>query len=93
LLESELEGPVNVGSGIPVALGEIIAMLLETVNGQGRVELGALPAPQDEPPMLVANVERLSKELGWRTKIPLRRGLEETVDWWRTTSLDKTTAC
>jgi nucleoside-diphosphate-sugar epimerase len=93
LLESELEGPVNIGSGIPVALREIVAMLLETVNGQGRAEFGALTAPQDEPPLLLADVGRLSKELGWRPKIALRQGLEETVQWWRATSPDKIIAC
>ncbi|MFH1619522.1 MAG: hypothetical protein ABIG11_06415 [bacterium] len=45
--------------------------------------MGAIPAPADEPPVLTAEVRRLSDELGWQPKFDLDTGLEQTIAWWK----------
>jgi nucleoside-diphosphate-sugar epimerase len=52
------------------------------------IRLGAVPAPADEPPVLVADVGRLRDEVGWRPEYDLDRAIEETVEWWKGRNFD-----
>jgi nucleoside-diphosphate-sugar epimerase len=83
LLESELTGPVNIASGKPVALKEIVSKIALKQNRPELLLLGAIPAPENEPALLVADTRRLDSELGWRPGYDLDRGLDETIDWWK----------
>lgn len=84
LLESDIHGPVNIASGCPVSLKEIVHKIAERLSRKDLVRLGALPPALDEPGLLVADVSRLSNELGWRPIYDLDHGLEETISWWKT---------
>jgi nucleoside-diphosphate-sugar epimerase len=83
ILDSDLSGIVNVASGNPVKLKDIIYLLADQVGAREMVRLGALPASQDDPPLLVANIRRLQDEAKWSPATPLEQGLQETVRWWR----------
>lgn len=83
LLDSEAAGAVNVASGEPVALKEVVGALGELTGRPELVELGAVEAPAGEPPVLVADASRLRREAGWSPGRTLRAGLAETVEWWR----------
>lgn len=83
LLDSEVEGAVNIASGEAVTLKEVIGTLGELTGRGDLIELGAVPAPAGEPPVLVADVGRLREEAGWAPGRDLRAGLAETVAWWR----------
>lgn len=84
LVESDIAGPVNVGAGKAVAVRQVIETVARECGRPDLVRLGARATPPTEPPLLVADVTRLRDELGWQPRIPLERGLKETVDWWRT---------
>jgi UDP-glucuronate decarboxylase len=52
----------------------------------GRPELvrfGALTPTADQPAVVLADIRRLREEVGWRQRISLEEGVEQTVDWWR----------
>lgn len=83
LTGSTVEGAVNIGSGEGIALEDLASAIAHHAGAPGRLELGSLPAREGDPPSLVADVERLSSEVGWRPSIALDRGLAETVAWWR----------
>jgi nucleoside-diphosphate-sugar epimerase len=83
LLESDVAGPVNIASGMPVALKEIIEMAASILKRPDLVELGALPLPENDPPCLVADVQRLRDEVGWRPVYSLQEGMVETTEWWK----------
>jgi nucleoside-diphosphate-sugar epimerase len=85
LLASDVRGAVNIGSGTPIALKQIIYGIADLLAQRGLVQLGALPAPANEPPLLVANIGRLANEVGWQPAYDLERGLEQTVHWWKET--------
>ena len=84
LLGSEVEGAVNIASGAPVTLKEIIEWLAQRLDCADLVRLGALAAPPDEPPLLVADVRRLREEVGWQPRSSLEQGLDQTLAWWKT---------
>jgi nucleoside-diphosphate-sugar epimerase len=47
------------------------------------IKLGERPAPPSEPPLLVADVDRLRNEVGWTPRHGLIQGLTETINWWK----------
>lgn len=82
LLESAVTGPVNIASGQPVAVRDINLTLAQLCQRTDLLQLGALPARPDDPPLLAANVRRLHDEVGWQPAYTLEQGLEHTVRWW-----------
>lgn len=83
LLDSDVEGSVNIASGRPVALKEVVLAAADYLGAQKRVQFGAITAPENEPPLLVADIRRLSNEVGWSRQRDIRVGIEQTVDWWK----------
>jgi len=83
LLESDVTGHVNIASGHPVTLKDIIYKIAKTLNGTNLVRLGALPATPNDMPLVVADVGRLFNEVGWKPNYELDRGLKQTINWWR----------
>lgn len=83
LLESGVQGPINIASGQAVALKEIVLRLGELTSRPDLIQLGAIPAAATDTPLVVADVTRLRTELGWTPAWDLTRGLGATIDWWR----------
>jgi nucleoside-diphosphate-sugar epimerase len=86
LLASQVSGPVNIDSGQPVALKEIIYKIAESLKRPELIRLGARPAPAHEPPLLVGDARRLFTEVNWRPRYDLDQALAETIQWWRAQS-------
>jgi nucleoside-diphosphate-sugar epimerase len=83
LTESAVIGPVNIASGSPVLLKDVIHKIAVQLDRADLIQLGAVPAPAGEPPALVASVSRLQDEVGWRPKYDLDAAIEETIEWWK----------
>ena len=81
LLDSPVEGAVNVASGRPVTIGAVVRTLAGLVPGGPviPIEFGAVPSPADDPPLLVADVRRLADEVGWAPRLDLRDGLADCL--------------
>ena len=83
LLDSKVEGAVNIASGNPTTIRDIVLMAADQCAARERVEFGAIAAPANEPPLLVADVRRLRDEVGWMPEYQIATGLEQTVQWWK----------
>jgi len=83
LLESDVVGPINIGSGQPIALKEVIYKIAQRIGRPELVRLGAIPTSPTDPRLLCADVHRLSHEVGWMPAYDLDRGLDDTIRWWR----------
>jgi nucleoside-diphosphate-sugar epimerase len=83
LLDSEVTGPVNIGSGHAVAASELAERIAELLGRAELLDLG--PGASTPGPMVVADVRRLAEEVGFHPEIDLDRGLRATVEWWRGT--------
>jgi nucleoside-diphosphate-sugar epimerase len=86
LLNSDLEGPINIASGIPVSIGDVATMIAKETKSPELLRLGAVPASESEPPTLVADVERL-RSLGFSPRYSLAEGLRSAIEWWRQSSV------
>jgi nucleoside-diphosphate-sugar epimerase len=83
LVDSEVEGPVNIASGQPVALAEVVRTIARQLNAESLVRLGARPIPAGELPSITAATARLRDEVAWSATRSLASGLAETIAWWR----------
>ncbi|HYO92354.1 MAG TPA: GDP-mannose 4,6-dehydratase, partial [Pyrinomonadaceae bacterium] len=83
LLASDVTGAVNISSGQPVEVREIIYRIADQLDERELVRLGALPMPQNEPPLLVGDTARLKTEVEWTPAYSLADGLAETIQWWQ----------
>ncbi len=78
ILESELTGVVNVASGEAKSLGEIGRIIAELTHEESLLDVQDLPATQENPAILTADVGRL-RSIGFRPKFNLRDGLETLI--------------
>ncbi|GAC1438827.1 MAG: NAD(P)-dependent oxidoreductase [Solirubrobacteraceae bacterium] len=83
LLDSRLEGALNIGSGEPHTLAELAALVARETGRPELLRVGALPAREGEPAELVADVGRLRGELGWRPSLSFAEGIADSVRSWR----------
>ncbi len=83
LLDSELTGTVNIASGRPVALSDIINAIAENIGSRGKALLGAKPVPNGEPPMVAGDATRLRQALSWSPMFSLDEAIDETIAWWK----------
>ena len=86
LLDSDFRGPINIGSGEPVAIREVVLQIADRLGRRDLVQFGAVPNAPDDPPMLVADVRRLRTELGWTPAHTLASGLDATLKWHKATT-------
>ena len=83
LLESPVSGPVNIASGKPITIHEIIELIGIKMGHEDLIQYGQIPTSLSEAPFIVADNRRLLQEVGWRQQTSLEAGLEKTISWWR----------
>ena len=85
ILENEITGIVNIGSGEGVALKDVIKTIGDKIGRKNLIRMGTLPSPANEPPILVADTKRLTEEVRWAPKFDINTGLDRTIHWWKST--------
>lgn len=80
---SNVEGPVNIGSGQPLTVAELVTRLAELSGRPHLLKLGALPDREGEPSFIVARTKRLVEEVGYKTSHDLDEGLKNALSFWR----------
>jgi nucleoside-diphosphate-sugar epimerase len=83
ILQSDFTGAVNVGSGQPVTIGNLLRLAAEQVGRPDLLRLGALPRARDDPDILVPDVAQLVRRIRWTPRYTLAEGLSQTISWWR----------
>ena len=80
---SDIEGPINVASGIPTPAGDVAREIARQLGRPDLLDFGVLPQAIGTPPWLCARPGRLHTALGWTPRFSLASGLEQTIGWWR----------
>lgn len=83
LLDGNVVGPVNIGSGRPTAVRDIVRTLARQAGKPELAGIGRLPNRPGDPPVILAEITRLREEVGWTPRFDLENGLRHTLDWWR----------
>lgn len=84
ILESDVQGAVNIATGRPVPVREIVTLIAECSGASERVRYGALSQRPGEPAILAGATTRLSSEVGFTPSIGLEQGIADVVAWWQT---------
>ena len=82
---SPLQGAVNLGSGDPIRVLDIVETIAAITGRRDLIDVGARPENLVDPPYVSADNRRLVEETGWRPHYTLAAGLADTVEWWRRT--------
>jgi nucleoside-diphosphate-sugar epimerase len=82
LLESDVQGPVNIASGRPVRVRDLITEIASQVGRADLLRLGALPRPANDPQTIWGNAAKLT-QTGWSPRYGLANGVRQTIEWWK----------
>jgi len=83
VLNSAVEGPVNIGSDERVTVAGLIDRIARQIGRPDLIRLGARSSGAHEPPLLVPALHRLIEEVQWQPRFSLNDALSDTVAWWR----------
>jgi nucleoside-diphosphate-sugar epimerase len=83
LLDSGVQGPINIGSGVPATIGDVAARIGAALERPELIMLGAVTEAEGSPGTILASNVRLAQEVGWTPRHSLNEGLQLTIDWWR----------
>jgi nucleoside-diphosphate-sugar epimerase len=90
LLDSSVSGAVNVGSGQPVAVRDVVAAIASRLGRPDLVNFGAVDSRQ--PLAVLARVSRLREAVPWAPTYTLEDGLLDTIRWWQRHAADPATS-
>lgn len=71
--------PINVGTGEDVTIKELSKIISEVVQFPGETEWDT--SKPNGTPRKVLNIDKMSS-LGWKPRIELRQGIENTYEWY-----------
>ena len=84
LMDAKPWGEVfNVGSGEIVSVGELVAMICKLMDAEQATDEWRKPANLVEIPEQVLCLDKLDALLPDRKTLPLREGLQRTIEWYR----------
>ena len=83
LIESSLEGAVNIGSGTGLLLSEVAHLVGGMLGRDDLVCIGALARRRNEPPMLVADTSRLRALTNFHLAHSIDRTISDSIEYWR----------
>ncbi|HEX4210263.1 MAG TPA: NAD(P)-dependent oxidoreductase [Candidatus Binataceae bacterium] len=83
ILDSDLTGPCNIGSGRPISVRAIVTLIARLMACEDLLRPCVPPQRTGEPAFIVADIRRLRDELGWHPQLTLEGGLTQTIGWWR----------
>lgn len=84
VLDSNVQGPVNVASGQAVSVREVITTIARHLGREDAVNFkDEKPDHRMHPEAIFADVSRLANEAGWAPAETLSARLKETCEWWK----------
>jgi dTDP-glucose 4,6-dehydratase len=81
LMERGGADPVNLGNPDERSILEI-AEIVRSATGAD-VDIEMRPLPEDDPKVRCPDITRARQTLGWEPQVPLERGLERTIEYFR----------
>jgi UDP-glucuronate decarboxylase len=78
----DFNGPVNLGNPDEFTILELAKLVTELTGSRSKIVHKDLPV--DDPTRRRPDITLAKSKLGWKPQTPLRAGLEQTIDWFRT---------
>lgn len=74
-------GPVNLGNEGEFTIRELAEKVISLTGSRSKIV--SLPLPQDDPARRKPDITLAVQKLGWRPIVPLEKGLEKTIEYFR----------
>jgi dTDP-glucose 4,6-dehydratase len=81
LAKSEEHLPVNIGNPVEFTILECAQTILDVTGSKSQLRFVDLPV--DDPTRRRPDITKARTLLGWEPKVPLRQGLEKSLDYFR----------
>lgn len=72
--------PVNIGSGFEISIKDLVTLITKELKYKGKIRWDTTK-PNGQPKRML-DVSLAKKEFGFRAKIPFKKGLAETIQWY-----------
>jgi dTDP-glucose 4,6-dehydratase len=82
LLNSDVSDPVNIGNPHEMTILRFAELILEMTAGSS--EIVHEPLPVDDPKIRQPDISKARAVLGWEPQVPVRKGLERTIEYFQT---------
>lgn len=79
--DDSVTGPINLGNPGEFSMLELAEEILRITRSKSQIEFQ--PLPNDDPARRRPDIALASKLLDWKPSVPLRDGLERTVEYFR----------
>ena len=79
LLNNDVEGSINIASGVPLKIKDLLSIFAEQLN---KKDLVKFERNKEDYPFIIGNISRLKDELNWTPKIELEMGVRTTLNYW-----------
>ena len=79
-------GPVNLGNPDEFTIRELAEMTLSLIGSKSKLTLA--PLPPDDPTRRRPDITLAKTRLNWQPTVPLRKGLEKTIAWFKQIDID-----
>jgi UDP-glucuronate decarboxylase len=76
--EEGLTGPINLGNPVEFTIKELAELVIELTGSRSTLDFR--PLPQDDPTQRKPDISVARARLGWEPKVPLRQGLQPTIE-------------
>jgi len=74
---------LNLGSGIPYRVKDVMDILKELMGGDSQVKVGAVPYRKGEAMECFCSNQKIKGLTGWSPRVSLTEGLRVTVEWYK----------
>lgn len=83
LLAPRFHGAVNVGSGSAIEIAKLAELAALAAGDPGLLTRGTYASGRIEPPLIQADIARLTQVSGWEPSTSFEAGLAASVHWWQ----------
>ncbi len=77
----QVTGPINLGNPEELTIRQLAEMVIELTGSRSKIVFR--PLPENDPVRRKPVIEKARKILGWEPRVPVRRGLERTIEYFR----------
>ncbi len=74
-------GPINLGAGMEITIRDLVDLIVELTGYSGKVQWDK--TKPDGQPKRSLDVSKAIQEFGFEAKMPFKKGLKNTIEWYQ----------
>lgn len=80
--DDNIVGPINLGNPVEFTIKELAELVVKMTNSKSKIVY--LDSVEDDPKQRKPVIEKANEILNWKPSIPLEKGLEKTIEYFKT---------